>query len=297
MGGKGGIFNLMILLAIVLAAVSIFIVIQLVNSAKEQAAANAQPAAIEMAKVLVAATDIEQGSEIRPEMVPVKDLPKEFVPPDALDSFDKVAGRVASGFIPAGDILFNSKLRAREKLSKPSLIVEKGKRLISVPVTDTTSVSSLIKIGDRVDVIATFDVSKFERDIENEWISRQVTTTVLQNVRVFDIINGVPIDATAATTTESSTKQQQASRLGIGSTATYEVSPQDAERVKALLAKSPSFTMTLRRYDDEDSVKTSGVVDSELLKGVVSSSLPPPPPTPAPVAPVEKPAPTPKRYY
>jgi pilus assembly protein CpaB len=229
-------------------------------------------------------------------MVPVKDVPKDYVPAAALDSYEKVGGRVAAGFIPAGDIIFDSKLRSKEKLSKPSLIVEKGKRLISLPVTDISSVANLIKIGDRVDLLATFVVNKAEKDADNQWVDRQITTTVIQNVRVFDIINGVPTEAPAAGSEGSSNDKAGEGRLGKGSNATFEVTPQEAEKVQALYAKAPSFTMTLRRYDDEESVKTAGVMETELLKGVVSAPAPPPAPTPAPAPEPVKPA-APKRYY
>src|SRR5688572_30303350 len=143
--GKGGIFNILIILAVLLAGLMIFLVTQLINSAREEGAKNAKPAQVEMINVLVASENIDPGVVLRPEMVPVKSVPKEYTTPDTVTSFDQIKDKVAGTFIPAGDVIFTSKVKSPEQLSKASLVVEKGKRLVSVPSDFEIAVSYMVK--------------------------------------------------------------------------------------------------------------------------------------------------------
>jgi pilus assembly protein CpaB len=289
MGGKGAMFNLLILLALAAAGVSIFLVSKLVDQAKLEAAKNAKPVDLVTKTVLVATQDLTPGTEFLAASVQPKTIPEQFVPADAVSKFEDLEGKVAATFIPAGDMIFASKAKSRDQLNKPSLVLEPGKRLISLPIDDISSTAHLVKNGDRVDVIAIFEVEKFERDIEGTWLNRKVATIVMQNVRVFEIQFG--------TISEANSDRAAAGdgRMGRGMNVTFEVSPEDAERAILMRSVTGQYALALRRFDDLALVDNTGMVESELLKGFKPEAPPPPPPAPEVVP--EAPAPPPRRPF
>lgn len=291
MTGKGGIFNILIILAVLMAVLSIYLISRLVNSAKEEAMANAKPPDVEMVNVYVAASNIDPGMEMKPELVKVRSVPKEFTTADTVTSLDQLKDKVAGTFMPIDDLVFTSKIKSPDQMSKASLVVEKGKRLVSVPSDFEIAVSYLVKNGDTVDVLATFEVPKAEKDVEGQWVNKEMTVTLLQNVKVFDIQYGSP-PVSAKEGSGNSGGGEDAGRLGKGQTVTFEVSPEEAERLTAAFSKAKKFRLSLRRWDDNAIAKTSSMMESELLRPF----LPPAPePPPAPKEEV-KPAPVKPKY-
>lgn len=277
-------FNLLILLALVMAGVSIFLVSKLIEQARKEAAATAKPPELVTKQVLVAKAEITPGTEFVADLVTPKQVPEQFVPADAVTSFEEIQGKVAATFLPVGDMIFASKAKPREQLRRPSLVLEPGKRLITLPIDDTRGTAYLVKNGDRVDVLAVLSLEKFERDVEGNWVSRRISTTLLQNVRVFDIIQGV----------DAATGQETVGRMGRGTNVTFEVTPEQAEMVHLLQAVTEQYALTLRRFDDTALVDSPGFLDRDLVKGLMPVAEQPPPPPPTEPAPV---APAPRRFY
>jgi len=286
---KGGIFNILIILALFLAGLMIYLVTHLINSAKEAGRAEAKPAEVEMVNVLVAAQDIEAGTEIQPGMVPPKSVPKDMVTPETVTSFDQIKDKVAGAFIPANDIIFTNKVKSPNQLRKASLIITPGKRLITVPADFQNAVSFMIKNGDHVDILASFKVLKGDKDVEGNWVDREMTVTLMQNVEVFDIEYG-----SNAPKPKDGNSNEDSGRLGKGQMVTFQVTPQEAERIAALTIKADHIRLTLRRFDDEQIVKGGSIMDVELLKPFLPE---PPPPPPAPAVQEVKPAKPKPRVY
>ncbi|GAB4240757.1 MAG: Flp pilus assembly protein CpaB [Candidatus Methylacidiphilales bacterium] len=278
-------FNLLILLALVMAGISIFLVSKLVEQARAEAAAKAKPAEVATKPVLVAKVEITPGTEFVADLVTTKQVPETFLPADAVTKFEDIQGKVAATFLPAGDMIFASKAKQRDQLRRPSLVLGPGKRLITLPIDEARATAYLVKNGDTVDVLAVLILEKFERDIEGDWISRKVSTTILQNVRVFDINFG------ADTTGE----KDGPGRMGRGMNVTFEVTPEQAELVHLLQSVTEQYALSLRRFDDTALVDSRGVLDRDLVKGLMPVAEQPPPPPPE-AAPVEA-APAPRRFY
>lgn len=294
MTGKGGIFNILIILAVLMAVLSIYLVNRMVNSAREEALANAKPPEVEMVNVYVTARNIEPGSEMKPELVKVKSVPKEFTTSETVTSLDQLKDKVAGTFMPADDLIFTSKVKNPDQMSKASLVVEKGKRLVSVPSDFEIAVSYMVKNGDNVDILATFDVPKVEKDVEGQWMSREITVTLLQNVKIFDIQFGaasVP-SKNASNGSGGPGGSEESGRLGKGQTVTFEVSPEEAERLTAAFSKAKKFRLSLRRWDDTAIAKTSSMMETELLRPFLPAAPEPPPPPKEEV----KPAPAKPKY-
>jgi len=262
-------FNLLIVVAVLAAAICIYLVIKVVDNANQQAqkalaqARNNQ--AVETQSVLVAKQDIPIGQAFKKEDVDTKDFPKTLVPATALHKFEDLNGKVSQTFIPQGDMLLSSKVGTVEQLPRPSLQVDTGRRLVTIRVDDTKGNAYLVRNGDYVDLLLTVDIQKYAKDVDGQWVNVAATKTLLQNVKVFDVDHGTAVPENDANAGKGQATAGQ--RMGIGSTATFEVSPEDAEIIISAENKG-KISLMLRRFDDRSVTDTKGFVETQLIEDI-----------------------------
>lgn len=137
-------------------------------------------------KVLVAKEYIAPYSVINEDLVQVVDVPNKFCQPGALtslkDLLDEKGRSIYSSIIPimGGEQIVATKLAMFGEETGLSIIVPKGKRAVSIKVDDVSGVSGLIKPGDYVDVIGTFDYTEGKEE-------KSETVSILQNVLVLAV--------------------------------------------------------------------------------------------------------------
>ena len=113
----------------------------------------------DLVPVVTAKTTITKDSCINADQLKVENLPSKFVHPAALHDIKEVVGKTATVQVVAGEEILGQKLlSASEKAKSLSYAIPESKRAVSVPVNNISGVSGFIKVGDRVDVIATLDI-------------------------------------------------------------------------------------------------------------------------------------------
>ena len=105
--------------------------------------------------VVVAARGVERGTELTDADLAVRQLPATFLPEGALSSAADAAGRAAVAPLVAGQLVLRGHL-APEGLSGVAALLPRGTRGVAVPIGGA---SGLVRRGDLVDVLATFDPS------------------------------------------------------------------------------------------------------------------------------------------
>lgn len=133
-------------LAVALAAATALTVHRLVGQAAERAAALGG-----MRTVPVAARAVERGAALAGADVALRPLPAALLPSGPLAR--SPVGRVALVPLAAGEVLLAAKL-APEGLRGVAALVPPGLRALAVPVEPG---GLRLRLGDRVDVLATFD--------------------------------------------------------------------------------------------------------------------------------------------
>ena len=103
--------------------------------------------------VVVAARPVERGAEIEASDVALRQLPAAFLPPGAMASVAPVVGRTAVVPLLVGQVVMGGQL-APEGLSGVAALLPPGTRAVAVPAAGA---SGLVRRGDVVDVLATFD--------------------------------------------------------------------------------------------------------------------------------------------
>jgi pilus assembly protein CpaB len=218
---------------------------------------SAQPAAPQVAGVLVAAMDLPVATTIREEHVKSVDWPLSAQPPGSLKNKKDVIGRVLMVKVIQGEPILNAKLASKEAGQGLAALIPESMRAVAVRVDDVVGVAGFVHPEDRVDVIVTIRPTKPE-DAE------PTSKIILQNIKVLAV--GKDLD----------TKEQGRGKPIAVTVATLLVTPEESEKL-ALASNQGRLLLTLRSWVDAQSVETPGSIPSALLAGVETAPRKPPP--------------------
>ena len=208
-------------------------------------------------KVLCAAQDVPEGSELDREMVAVRDIPAKFV----TESFMKVGddgsmkddpvGQRVLVPLKAGDPILASHFESAREVEFSTMINPKG-RAFTIDVQERNAVGLWVRPNDHVDVVGSF------RDPESQNLK---TVTLLQNVVVL---------ATGKVNANTTFVADEDKRY---TTVTLLVLPEEAE-ILALAQETGTLTLLLRNPDDLDYQEKRTVIDQkQLLTGERAGEL------------------------
>lgn len=259
------------------AAIGLALVVRAMGSPSKTPTAVATAAAVParpMAKVLVAAKDLQPGQRLAESDLAWKDWPVEEVNPafitdgttplaateavEDADKADRPAGAVASvtraatAFasgggkadyvgsvvrepILAGEPIVGRKIVRAGDSGYMAAYLEPGMRAMAIRVTVETAAGGFILPGDRVDVLLTRETTLGNMGAQEGDRSKFASSTVMQNVKVLAI--------------DQSTRAGDDEQAVIGATATLELGPRDAEAL-ALAKSEGELSLVLRSYAD-----------------------------------------------
>jgi pilus assembly protein CpaB len=182
--------------------------------------------------VLVAESDLPAGRFVKPQDLrwqqwPTDDVPETYVVKGQRSDAEMV-GAVVRSRIAAGEPITDGAVVKPGDRGFLAAVLSPGMRAVSIPVNATSSHSGLIFPGDRVDLILTQSLSANEGDTV-----RRVSETVLSNIRIIAMGGDTSDDPSEGETNERA------------KTATFEVTPQQAEQV-TLLTELGKLSLSLR---------------------------------------------------
>ncbi len=209
--------------------------------------------------VLTVTRDFAVGETIKAEDMQWSPWPKAnavdgyYVQTAAPASMETLAGAVVKAALYKGEPLLPQKIVIKGEQGLLASMMDPEMRAISIEISAESASGGFILPNDRVDLILTYE-QKGEPD--RGIPERTVATTIITNVRV------LAIDQNFATTAEGETAR-------LGSTATIEVSPREAELV-AMSASVGEVSLALRPLDTAVS-GTDRNPRTELLEGTSGS--------------------------
>lgn len=165
-----------------------------------------------MRKVVVAKQDLQKGAALTPETVAVREVPAEWAHSGAISpaQFDRAANAVLAYPAMKGEAILWAQLEG-EKAPSFSARLAQGRRAITVPVDEVSSLSGMLQPGDLIDIVV--NVRKDNRNI---------TFALLQSVSVLAAGNRVTPGPEA-----------DGGRTRSFTTVTLETTPEDAKRIIA----------------------------------------------------------------
>jgi pilus assembly protein CpaB len=257
------------------AAIGLALVVRAMGSPSKTPTAVATAAAVParpMAKVLVAAKDLQPGQRLAEGDLDWKDWPADEVnpafitdgtvpvpaaqaeadakpadkPEGAVASVTRAATNLATGGakadyigsvvrepILAGEPIVSRKIVRAGDSGYMAAYLEPGMRAMAIRVTVETAAGGFILPGDRVDVLVTRESG--DAGAQDGGGSKFSSSTVMQNVKVLAI--------------DQSTRAGDDEQAVVGATATLELGPRDAEAL-ALAKSEGELSLVLRSYAD-----------------------------------------------
>ena len=245
--------------AFVLAAVAGFLTYGLLTSAVPSAAsgsdANTTP-------VIVAAVDIPFRRSIREEDLVMRNLPVGSVPDGVALSLDQVVGKMSTVDLFANEPILTQQLVTPDVVTQQvALSVPDGKEVIAVPTQSKLISNRLIRPGDHIDLMATFE-AEVRRSTGDSPMPE--TISLLQDIEIHAII--LP-----ATTIEEGPESMVKEEGGVFRTPDIEgqsillaIELQDALAIRHILDVDGAIDLALRPTDDK-TVATTEAVDQFYL--------------------------------
>lgn len=181
---------------------------------------------------------------------------KEFLNIKAVRNKADIVGKRLKERVIAGEQILQERLSSDNNLLLAFNIPE-GKRAVSININEQIEVANLIRPGDFVDVIGSFDKEEVD-DKTNKITFPRITKIILQNVQIL------------ALGQEQIVEDEKSKELP--KTVTIAVSPQDSEKL-VFASEYAVLRLALRPLDEKENVDTQGVIRHDLVpdKGVTIS--------------------------
>ncbi len=209
------------------------------NLVNNQAAPAAQ---LQTTGVVVAASDLQLGAELKADDLRVAQFPQGQAPEGAFSSTEELLGRGVISPLVRNEPILAGKLAAKEAGAGLPPIIPQGQRAVSVRVDDVIGVAGYVLPGGRVDVLTTVSPTEQHSDM--------TTKVILSNVQV--LTAGTRID------------QDQENKPVQVTVVTLVVNPEQAERL-ALASTEGKIQLALRNPLDQGNPETPGIKKASLV--------------------------------
>ena len=193
--------------------------------------------------VVVAATDLDIGAELRREDIRIIDWPANAVPAAAISDPKDVIGRGIVLPLIENEPILPMKLASKEAGSGLPPAIPPGLRAVSVRVNEVIGVAGYVLPGTRVDVVATVSPSGQSVDMTSK--------VILTNVQVL----------AAGTKIERDTDRNKPMPVSV---VTLLVDPEEAERL-TLASTEGKIQLALRNPLDKTMPATHGIRPAALF--------------------------------
>jgi len=230
-------FNVVILLAVVFGAAAAYGVYQYLNNVKDAYVEQG-----DFVQVAVALQNIPAKTTISPQMFGMQEIPANYVNNDAAVDIKEVSGKLSKSPIYKDEQILRSKVSGPgDPPEELAFVVPAGQRAVTVAVNEVSGIAGMIRPGDRIDVLVTFE--------EEE----KMTSLILQKIKVL------------ATDRSMSATVGQRGQEGIYQTVTLAVTPQQAQPL-VLATEHGNMRLMLRSHADEEAVHIPAARVKDLVR-------------------------------
>jgi pilus assembly protein CpaB len=208
--------------------------------------------AVNTSYVVVAASNMDVGTALRPEDLRAIEWPAKSVPEGAFHKPEEIVGRGLIQPVVAFEPILPAKLASAEAGAGLPPVIPEGMRALSVRVNDVIGVAGYVLPGTRVDVLVTVSPTDQRDDMTSK--------VILSNVQVL----------TAGTRIERDVEKDKPVSVSV---VTLLVDPMQAERL-TLASTEGKIQLALRNPMDKTAPETVGVKPAVLLASSAAPARP-----------------------
>ncbi len=202
--------------------------------------------------VVMARQRIPAKTQITAQMIELKDIPAIVLNDQAVVDTKEVLGKTTKSEILPGEQVLRERLATDSNTSDGlAFQIPTGKRAVTVAVDEVSGVAGLVRAGDRVDVLGTFDLQGAAGQEKTS-----ATSILIQNVDVLSI------DQSASPDTLSSDNKKSSNSA---STITLSVTPEQAEPL-VLCSEKGTIRLALRPATDHNIVYVPSLKMLQLIR-------------------------------
>jgi pilus assembly protein CpaB len=229
---------LLVLVALVLAGFTAFMVRNWLDAERARAMANRPAPAAQSAgvQVLVAKRDLPVGTFLRPEHLRWQVWPEASLSPayavEGKKKIEDFVGAVVRLPIATGEPITEGRVVSPGNSGFLAAVLRPGYRAVSIPVTVTSGISGFVFPGDHVDVLLTHNLPQ----PVDGGLERRAGLTVLRDIRVLALDQKVDV---------------KPGENGVPRTATIEVTPKQGEIV-AVVVEMGKLSLSLRSLQRDE---------------------------------------------
>lgn len=199
--------------------------------------------AVELAKVVVATSEIKFGEVIDSNKIKVVDWPQDAFPEGAFTAASEVISdgnrRVLTTIFP-GEPIITAKITGENGRAGLAGIIAEGMRAVTVPVNTVNGVAGFVQPGDRVDILIT------KNDDNDDGVS---ATTLMEYVKILSV------DQNAGSRNETAQ---------LASSVTIETDAKGAKKI-AWGLNVGTLSLTLRGAGDAQTAQTNNTDSNGLF--------------------------------
>lgn len=253
-----------LVIAVVLAVVCGFIALTVVGGKEEPApqVVAQQPQVVvkevETVNVLIASQFVPIGTVISEQHVSSQPWPKNLISPSFMvDTGDmaQIVGKISRSSFQEGEPFAATKLASADEGSFLAGSLPKGMRAVTINTDETLGVAGFVFPGDKVDVLITHRVPKWDQ-LRDSADMQDITETLLSNVTVMAVDQIANAQEIAANSQQQQNQQQQGagtSTIHIPRTVSLMVDPVSAQKLR-LGEKVGQLSLTLRSAEDRETI-------------------------------------------
>ncbi len=215
-----------------------------------------EPVIVEVSKteVITAAQNIPPNTPITKDMLKAVMLPDEAVLSESEKNMDNVVGKVSTAEIIAGEQILSSRLVTLGEAKSVRYLpyaINRGMRAVTVGVNNISGLSDMIVPGNKVDVIAQYEVEKKEPD--GDTITIDYTVMLLENIKVLAVDDSV-------------TEQEKIDSEDPYVSLTLEVTPEEAMEISMSEYKGQLKAALRSPLDDKKTSLPALTIDEIIFK-------------------------------
>jgi pilus assembly protein CpaB len=207
-----------------------------------------KPDVIQYINVYVAAKTLPPKTKIVDSDLKQVKITSEYLNSKAVLNKSDIVGKRLKDSIIEGEQILGDRL-VDESNMELAFSLPAGKRAVSINVNEQLEVANLLRPGDFVDVLASFQRVE-EEDKLNKYVYPEITKIILQDVQVLALGQDLTIDETKKTE--------------LPKTVTLAVTPQEAEKL-VYASEFATLRLALRAVDDHNNIVTPGTIKSDVI--------------------------------